>query len=106
MMPRNAMLRGYGAAPAPAHCLPLDENGFPVLATNPFCKDNYGFLREGECGCVPGSPKYDAVLRGCSIRCGGIGPNECPNCEKKPNWMLYGGLALGAVAIFALMGRR
>jgi hypothetical protein len=87
--------------PPKKHCLPLDENGFPVLATNPFCKDGYGWLNEGECGCVPGSPRYDAVRRGCSIRCGGIGPNNCPDCEPPINWLMWGGIGVAALILLA-----
>lgn len=87
----------------PKHCLPVDENGFPVLGTNPYCKDGYGWLNEGECGCVPGSPMYDAARRGCSIRCVGIGPNSCPDCEKKTNWIMWGAVGL---ATFFILGRK
>jgi hypothetical protein len=98
------VFQGFGQ-PA-AHCLPV-RDGFPLLTTNPYCKNGYGWLNEGECGCVAGSPGWIPDKKGCSIRCMGLGPNDCPNCEKPINWMMVGGIAaVGLVAAYAFLGKK
>lgn len=99
----DAIFRGYGAPPA--HCLPVD-NGYPVMVSNPYCKNGWGWLKEGECGCVAGSPGWNAAQRGCSVKCGSVGENVCPNCPKPINWALYGGIGLAAVAAYFLLGKK
>ena len=85
-------------------CLPVD-NGFPVMTTNPFCSNGWGWLKEGECGCRPGSPGYQPGKGGCSVKCSGVGPNVCPNCPGD-NTMLYVGIGAAALAAFFLLGRK
>lgn len=86
-------------------CLPID-NGYPVMQTNPFCKDGWGFLKNGECGCTPGSYGWNAAANGCSVKCMGVGPNACPNCDSGSNTSMYllGGAA--ALAVLFLLGGR
>lgn len=105
------IFQGFGAEPKP-HCLPLD-GGYPFVANNPFCKNGWGWLNEGECGCFGGStmvepaaPGWIPEKRGCSVKCGGVGPNNCPNCPQPINWMLYGGIGLAAVAAYFLLGKK
>lgn len=104
------IFRGYGAPPE--HCLPLD-GGYPVLPTNPYCQNGWGWLKEGECGCFggktlvePAAPGWIPEKRGCSVKCGGVGPNVCPNCPQPFNWKLWGGVGLGALAAYYLFGRK
>lgn len=86
-------------------CLPLD-NGYPLMAKNAYCNNGWGWLKEGECGCVPNSAGWRADKRGCSVRCGGQGPNECPNCPQPTNWALYGGIGAAALLAFVLLGKK
>lgn len=99
----NAIFNGYGAPPA--HCLPVD-NGYPVIQSNPYCNNNWGWLNEGECGCIPDSPGWDAAKKGCSVKCLGKGENDCPKCKKPFDWALWGSVGLGALAAFYLIGRK
>lgn len=88
------------------HCLPLDNN-YPVVATAPGCnKDGWGWLKRGECGCEPNSPGWKQDLNGCSVRCVGDGPVDCPNCKKPINWAMIGGVGLAAVVLLSMMGPR
>lgn len=85
-------------------CLPLDS-GYPVMTTNPFCSNGWGFLKNGECGCAPGAPGWKDSAGGCSVKCSGVGPNYCPNCPKD-NTMLYVGIGAAALAAFFLLGKK
>lgn len=98
------VFRGFGADPKP-HCLPVD-GGYPVIQSNPYCNNGWGWLKEGECGCVAGAPGWIPEKRGCSVKCMGLGPNVCPNCPQPINWKLYGGIGLAAVAAYFFLGRK
>jgi hypothetical protein len=86
-------------------CLPVD-NGYPVMSTNPYCNNGYGWLNEGECGCAPGSAGYIPSKKGCSVKCVAVGPNDCPKCKKPINWALYGGLGLAAIVFFSMGSKK
>lgn len=85
-------------------CLPID-NGYPLMTTNKFCSNGWGWLKEGECGCQPGSAGHIPDKKGCSIRCTGQGPNACPNCPQDKT-MMYIGIGAAALAAFFLLGRK
>lgn len=87
------------------YCLPVYGDGFPAMTTNPFCKDGWGFLKRGECGCEPGSPGWKAEANGCSVHCQRVGPNDCPGCPKDRT-MLYVGIGAAAVAAFFIFGKK
>lgn len=80
-------------------CLPID-NGYPIMQTNPFCKDGWGFLKNGECGCAPGTYGWKPEANGCSVRCSGVGPNVCPNCGSNVGMYLLGAAAALGVLYF------
>lgn len=93
-------------------CLPID-NGYSFLPANPYCNNGWGWLKEGECGCYggatlaePSAPGWQPDKRGCSIKCGGVGPNVCPNCPQPSttNWGLLLGVGGGVLAALILFG--
>jgi hypothetical protein len=105
------IFQGFGEAKPP--CLPVDGSGYAVMQTNPYCKNGWGWLKEGECGCYGGStlvepaaPGWQPDKRGCSVKCMGVGPNDCPNCPKPLNWLMVGGIAAGLLGAFYVFQRR
>lgn len=93
-----------------AGCFPVSTDNFYMTGTNPNCKDGYGWLKEGQCGCREGSPGWKADLRGCSVRCSGVGPVDCNfwcGLSDTTKYVIYGAGALAALgAIFMLTAPR
>lgn len=83
-------------------CFPVSSDNFYMVGSNPDCVNGFGWLKNGECGCRPGSPGWKPEMGGCSVRCAGTGPTKCGMwCGLSDNakYAVYG---VGAVALLGL----
>lgn len=84
-------------------CFPVSNDNFYMVGANRSCKDGFGWLKKGECGCREGAPGWKPELGGCSVRCTGPGETECGmwcGLSNTTKYAIYGAgalLALGAV---------
>ena len=91
-------------------CFPVEVVGsekFMSVGTAPGCKDGWGWLKDGECGCAPGSPGYKqgAGGMGCSVRCTASGPVQCGMWCALPDGYKYAIYGVFGIAAVWLLGR-